>query len=158
VTDTGLQALKSPRIKPARDKTILTDTQAETLRIFRLNPTVKAVAEIRKLAESTVATHLAEAIIAGHADDRTPQDFLTESDITELREVFAHAENIDRLSTTSSARFMCGGRCERASPPADYSSGFGKVKYPCVKGHSTLVPSATPLKSSIKLEFHSPFS
>ncbi len=91
--------VKPAREKPARDKTLLTDTQAETLRIFRLNPTVKGVAEIRKLAESTVATHLAEAILAGHADDLTPRDFLTESEINELREVFAHAENIDRLGS-----------------------------------------------------------
>ena len=87
----------TPSVKPVLQKTVLTDTQAETLRLFRLNPTVKATAEIRKLAESTIANHLSEAIIAGHADDLKPLHFLTETDINELGEVFAQAGQLDRL-------------------------------------------------------------
>ncbi len=85
---------KPPSMAPAA----VTDTIAETLRLYRSGITDLAVlAAQRNLAESTIASHLSNAIIAGRADDLVPEQFLDPDKIAGLSEVFEAAGQTDSL-------------------------------------------------------------
>ena len=76
----------------------VTDTIAETLRLFRSGLTdLVELAEKRNLAESTIASHLSNAIMSGRADDLTPAQFLHPDMISQLAEVFEAAGQTDSL-------------------------------------------------------------
>ena len=91
-----LEEISAPPPKPIRAST--NDTAAETLRLYRLGPSnLKAVAEVRGLAESTICRHLADAIIAGQAADLAVADFLAPAEIAELHEVFQFAGQLEKL-------------------------------------------------------------
>jgi hypothetical protein len=76
----------------------VTDTIAETLRLFRSGVTdLTELAAQRNLVESTVASHLANAIVSGRADDLKPERFLHPDMINELAEVFDAAGQVDNL-------------------------------------------------------------
>ena len=76
----------------------VTDTIAETLRLFRSGVTdLPELAAQRNLAESTIASHLSNAIISGRADDLEPGQFLPSDMIKELAEIFEAAGQTDSL-------------------------------------------------------------
>ena len=84
---------------PSMNAAPVTDTIAETLRLFRSGVTDLAVlAAQRNLVESTIASHLSNAIIAGRADDLTPEQFLHPDMIPELAAVFEAAGQTDSLA------------------------------------------------------------
>jgi ATP-dependent DNA helicase RecQ len=95
---------RSPAIRPAAAKPAsmdpprVTDTIAESLRLFRSGITdLGELARQRNLAESTIASHLANAIISGRADDLEPGQFLDPGNLPGLAEVFEAAGQLDSL-------------------------------------------------------------
>ena len=86
----------------------VTDTIAETLRLYRGGLTdLVELAEKRNLAESTIASHLSNAIISGRADDLTPAQFLHPDMINELAQIFEAAGQIETLGPVKE---LCGDR------------------------------------------------
>jgi ATP-dependent DNA helicase RecQ len=76
----------------------VTDTVAETLRLFRSGlADLTELARQRNLAESTIASHLANAISSGRADDLKPEQFLDLNRIRELNDIFEAAGQLDSL-------------------------------------------------------------
>lgn len=92
-------AVREPGPKPASmEPPRVTDTIAESLRLFRSGITdLGQLASQRNLAESTVASHLANAIMSGRADDLEPGQLLDPGLLPELAEVFEAAGQTDSL-------------------------------------------------------------
>ena len=83
---------------PSMDAPKVTDTIAESLRLFRSGVTdLENLARQRNLAESTIASHLANAIMSGRADDLEPEQFLHPEQLPELAEIFEAAGQVDNL-------------------------------------------------------------
>ena len=83
---------------PSMDAPRITDTIAESLRLFRSGVTdIEALASQRNLAESTIASHLANAIMSGRADELEPSQFLHPEQMAELAEIFEAAGQIENL-------------------------------------------------------------
>ena len=76
----------------------VTDTIAETLRIYRSGVTDLAeIAAMRGLTDGTIASHLGNAILAGRGEDLQPAMFLSADMLRELAEVFAAAGQVENL-------------------------------------------------------------
>ncbi len=95
---------RNPAARPAGPKPAsmdpprVTDTIAESLRLFRSGVTdLQELARQRNLAESTIASHLANAIMSGRADDLEPGQFMDPGDLPELAAVFEAAGQLDSL-------------------------------------------------------------
>jgi ATP-dependent DNA helicase RecQ len=83
---------------PSMDAPRVTDTIAESLRLFRSGITdLASLASQRNLAESTIASHIANAIMSGRADDLVPAQFLQPAQITALGDIFEAAGQIENL-------------------------------------------------------------
>ena len=101
----------SPAVaKPASMEPVaVTDTIAETLRLYRSGmQDLAALAQQRNLAESTIASHLGNAIMAGRADDLKPEQFLQPAQLEELSAIFESAgqfENLGPIKELAGDRF-----------------------------------------------------
>lgn len=110
----GTAPLFSPRTTgakpPSMEPAAITDTVGETLRLFRSGITdLETLAAKRNLAESTVASHLGNAIMSGRADDLEPGQFLHPIQIKELAEIFeaaGQAENLGPIKELAGERFV----------------------------------------------------
>ncbi|MDB6071157.1 MAG: recQ, partial [Verrucomicrobiales bacterium] len=85
--------------KPASMEAVpVSDSVGETLRQYREgSKDLAALAAKRNLAESTIVSHLANAIAAGRADELNPEDFLPKEKISELAEIFEAAGQVESL-------------------------------------------------------------
>lgn len=83
---------------PSMEPGPVSDTIGETLRVYRRGVAdLAALAAARNLAESTVTSHLCNAIAAGRADDIAPESLLLAGLLPGLAELFAAAESVDSL-------------------------------------------------------------
>jgi len=83
---------------PSMEAPRVTDTIAESLRLFRSGLTdLSALASQRNLAESTISSHLANAIMSGRADDLEPAQFLQPEQLPPLAEIFEAAGQLENL-------------------------------------------------------------
>ena len=83
---------------PSMDPGPVSDTIGETLRVYRRGVAdLAALAVARNLAESTVTSHLCNAIAAGRADDIPPESLIFPGLLAGLGELFDAAESIDSL-------------------------------------------------------------
>jgi ATP-dependent DNA helicase RecQ len=83
---------------PSMEAPRVTDTIAESLRLFRSGLTdLSALDSQRNLAESTISSHLANAIMSGRADDLEPAQFLQPEQLPPLAEIFEAAGQLENL-------------------------------------------------------------
>jgi uncharacterized protein YpbB len=80
------RSLKKPDTSNHKKTPLLSETYLETLNLINAQKSIAEIVELRKLAPSTIETHLAKIIGAGLLE---PEPFVSVENINQIREVIA---------------------------------------------------------------------